>query len=268
MPPTENQNAPAPLPTEAKNNLSIPIAIVLAGVLIAGAIFMTEPMQAAPAEGANIPVRAAVGEDTSVAPVELLALRPDDHVLGNPDAEILLIEYSDTECPFCKRFHESMVRIMDTYGKTGEVAWVYRHFPLDSIHPKARKEAEALECAGELGGQAVFWQYLDEIFRITPANNLLDPAELPKIATALGIDTNAFNACLSSGKYADRVQKDFVSGVEVGVKGTPYTVVWNRTTGKQMLVNGAQPYESVKTMIGIVGAKPAPAVPEVSVESL
>jgi len=239
-----------------KDNLSIPIAIIFAGVLIAGAIIFTE-RTTLPTRDAQIPEREETGADTDLVPTELLALRPNDHVLGSPDADVLIIEYSDTECPFCQKFHETMIQVMDVYGKTGSVAWVYRHFPLDQIHPKARKEAEALECANELGGNAAFWKYVNRLFEITPANNGLDPAKLPEIAGEIGLSVGRFNECLASGKYAARVQSDFESGVNVGVKGTPFSVIWNQKTGKQMSINGAYPYENVKTILGLVSASPA-----------
>lgn len=244
-------------PQKPKDKLSIPLAIVFAGVLVAGAIVMTERPTPAALQATDIPSREEAGVDRDIVPVELLAIQPDDHVLGNPDADVLLIEYSDTECPFCKKFQETMIQVMDVYGKVGSVAWVYRHFPLDQIHPKARKEAEALECANELGGNTVFWKYLDRLFEITPANNGLDLAKLPVIAGELGLDIQGFNECLSSGKYAARVERDFASGVNVGVKGTPFTVIWNQKTGKQMAINGAYPYENVKTILGLVSASPA-----------
>ncbi len=234
--------------TKKDDNLSIPIAIVFAGLLVAGAIVFSE--KSAPAVVAQVPSRAQEGVDTDKAPVDILALKETDHVLGNPNADVLIIEYSDTECPFCKRFHATMLNVMEQYGKSGQVAWVYRHFPLD-MHPKARKEAEALECAGELGGNSAFWKYTDRLYEITPANNGLDVGELPKIASAIGLDVGAFNECLAGGKYAQRVQKDFEDGANIGVRGTPYSIVWNRKTGKQLPLNGAYPLENVKTILGL-----------------
>lgn len=113
------------------------------------------------------------GTSISKDPLPIPALRDSDYILGDKNAEVIIYEYSDTECPFCKRFHATMHEIMS--ANQGKVAWVYRHFPLDSIHPKTRKEAEAVLCAGELGGNTAFWKYLDTIFEITPANNGLDP---------------------------------------------------------------------------------------------
>src|SRR6185436_7093141 len=86
--------------------------------------------------------------------VEMEPVTEKDHILGNPNAEVIMVEYSDLECPFCKEFHSTLRRVMNEYGKDGKVAWVYRHFPIDSLHPKARKEAEATECAAELGGES------------------------------------------------------------------------------------------------------------------
>lgn len=239
-------------PPTQKDNLSIPIAIVLAGVLVAGAIIFSDRTTTAGGGVGNVPSRNQVGADDTDIPTELLALRENEHILGNPNADVLIIEYSDTECPFCKRFHQTMVELMDAYGKDGRVAWVYRHFPLDQLHPKARKEAEALECANEIGGNAAFWRYADKLFEITPGNNGLDPAELPKIAESVGLDVMKWTACLNSGRYAERVNRDFENGANVGVHATPFSVAWNRKTGKQVKINGAYPLTQVKSMVGMV----------------
>lgn len=239
-------------------DLSIPIAIVFAGLLIAGAIFFSDSRSTGQ-EAANVNMQNQQEQGGKKAPVSVLKLTKEDHVLGNPNADILFIEYSDTECPFCKRFHTTMLQVMDNYGKSGSVAWVYRHWPLDQIHPKARKEAEALECANEIGGNDIFWKYVDNIFEITPGNNGLDASQLPVIAATVGLDTKKFNACLSSGKYAERIQKDFESGITAGVQGTPFSIVYNQKTGKQMPVNGALSYEEVKTIIDRVMAAPTKA---------
>ena len=108
-----------------------------------------------------------------------------------------------------------LLQKMAEYGKDGKVAWVFRHFPLwkpnpggRALHPRAEKEAQATECANELGGNAKFWEYVNKLFEITPSNNGLDPAELPKIAKLVGLNETAFNTCLESNKYAVEVEKD------------------------------------------------------------
>ena len=129
-----------------------------------------------------------------------------DHIRGDPAAPVKVIEFGDTECPLCKRFHPTLTRLVREYP--GKVAWVFRHYPIDEIHPKARKEAEATECAAELGGNDKFWAYLDRLYEITPSNDKLDPAELPRIAAHVGLDRAAFTRCLASGRHAARVEED------------------------------------------------------------
>ncbi|MDO8482210.1 MAG: DsbA family protein [bacterium] len=203
-----------------KNVLTVPIAIVVAGVIIGGAIFVTREGQVKSVFQKPVEqITPSNTADISSRPVDL-----NDHILGNPNAPIIMVEYSDLECPFCKSFHKTMQSLMDVYGKDGKIAWVYRHFPLD-IHPKAPKEAEATECAAEQGGNKAFWDYVNKIFEITPTNNGLDHAQLPLIAGQIGLDVTAFQTCLDSGKYAEKVKADYADGLKAGVNGTPNTVL-------------------------------------------
>lgn len=178
----------------------------------------------------------------------------EDHILGNPDAPVKLVEFSDFECPFCKRFHVTMKRLMDEYGRDGNVAWVYRHFPIDSNHSKARKEAQAAECAGELGGNEAFWAYADRLFEVTPSNDRLDLTLLPRIAQDVGLDRAKFEVCLEGdsrgGKYAAHIEEDFQDASISGGNGTPYTVVIG-PNGQSFPINGAQPYVAVKSIIDL-----------------
>jgi len=222
------------------NNLTVPIAIIIAGIFIAGAVYFTN-RNAVPAPSAS---------DTNTEDkIDLAPITDQDHILGNPDADIIVVEYSDTECPYCKSFHATMNKVMEEYGKTGQVAWVYRHFPLDSIHPKADKEAEATECAEELGGPDMFWNYVNKIYEITPSNNGLDLGLLPQIAEELGLDRGAFQECLDSGKYADKVEAAFQTGVTAGVRGTPHSIVITTADGAMYRMEGSQPYAAVKQII-------------------
>ena len=233
--------APEPVvaKTSAARDLGVPIAIVIAGLAIAVAIFF----------GGRGDNRASTG---TVAPKGNSAITVDpvtaaDHILGNPNAKVVIVEYSDTECPFCKMFHPTLQKIMDEYGKDGKIAWVYRHYPLP-FHTKSPHEAEATECANKLGGNAKFWEYLNKVFEITPANNQLDPAELPKVAQAIGLDVTAFNECLAGGEMKSIVDKDIESGNRTGLQGTPYSILL--VSGKVVdSVNGAQPYEVVKSQV-------------------
>lgn len=229
-----------------KNNFSIPAAIVFAGVLIAGAVYLSagkNTQNDAANQAAQPPQQ---GDVASLD--KMRAVTKEDHIRGNPNASVKIVEYSDTECPFCKRFHPTMNQIMDEYGKDGKVAWVYRHFPIDSIHPKSRKEAEASECANELGGNDKFWPYLDRIYEITPSNNNLDPAELSKIAEFAGLDVIKFNSCLASGKYASHVTDDLTNALAIGGTGTPWSIVIDKN-GKKYPLSGAQSYAVIKQLI-------------------
>ncbi len=222
MEPAEETNTPQQAQVAEKNVLTVPVAIIVAGIIIGGAIFLSRT-----SDKTEI-------VDTTPAPQDIggeiasRTLDESDHILGNPSADIVMLEYSDLECPFCKTFHKTMHSILDDYGKDGKVAWAYRHFPL-SIHPRAAKEAEATECAFDLAGNTGFWNYVDKIFDVTPANNGLDPAELPKIAEKIGLDATAFTNCLNSGKYASKVKADFDDGLKAGVNGTPHTVLLLKT---------------------------------------
>lgn len=170
----------------------------------------------------------------------------DDHIRGNVDAPIKIIEFSDTECPFCKVFHLTMRQAVGEYSN--QVVWAYRHFPLEAIHPKARKEAEALECAAELGGKEMFWIYLDKLFEVTPSNNQLELEKLNEIAEEVGLDKEKFKICHTSGKYALRVGENIREGLNIGITGTPYTVIIT-PNGKKIEIRGAQPYKEVKAAI-------------------
>ncbi|OGD66802.1 hypothetical protein A2442_01615 [Candidatus Campbellbacteria bacterium RIFOXYC2_FULL_35_25] len=126
----------------------------------------------------------------TIANQEVINVDPvtaDDHILGSPDADVIMVEYSDLECPFCKNFHLTTKQIMAEYGENGQVALVFRHFPLDQLHSKARTEAAATECAAEIGGNDVFWAYLDKVFEITPSNNGLELSKLHDIAVEMDL---------------------------------------------------------------------------------
>lgn len=156
-------------------------------------------------------------------PAEVPPVTDADWKRGADAAKITFIEYSDTECPFCKRFHATMQQLLKLYPN--DVSWVYRHYPIDSNHAKARKESEALECAGDTGGNEKFWTYLDRLMEITPANDGLDLAKLPEIAEYAKIDKEKFIRCLESGKFAQKIQTQVNDAQSIGADGTPHTII-------------------------------------------
>src|SRR3989344_8417606 len=223
---------------EQQNKHLIPLAIIVAGGLIASAIYF----------GGNSSDRVlAVNPDnTDEVQGEIAPVTEKDHIVGSRNAPIVIIEYSDTECPFCKTFHTTMHDIVTSYD--GQVAWVYRHFPIVQLHSKAPKEAEATECSAELGGNQGFWNYLDKLMETTNSNNSLDPSELPQIASSVGLDVAVFNECLSSGKYAEFVKTSVEEAVKDGARGTPHSIIIAQD-GRKILINGAEPIATVKLKI-------------------
>ncbi len=220
------------------NQQRIVSAIVLAGIIIAGAVLLKGSKSTE-----NTPV---TNNNKNLPSSEIKPVSSSDHILGNMNAKIVIVEYSDLECPYCKIFHTTMHKVAD--GNNGKVAWVYRHYPIAQLHPKAFHEAEATECAWEQGGNDAFWKYADRIFEVTPSNNGLEVAELPKIAQYVGLNMASFNTCLNSGKFKDKIQADIDDGTKAGVNGTPSSFIL--VNGKMVdRIPGAQPYEIVKQKV-------------------
>lgn len=174
--------------------------------------------------------------------------RERDHIFGNPDAEISLIEYTDFECPYCKNFHETAHKLIEAYE--GKVNWIFRHYPLAFHNPTAQKEAEASECIAELGGNDAFWKFSDRLYENTGLNGKgVDPETLLMFVDEVGVKRDEFQTCLDSGKHADRVLEDFNQGSASGISGTPGNILLNNRTGEIRLKPGAFPFETMKTEI-------------------
>ena len=232
-----------------KNTLTLPIAIIIAGIIVAGAIFFSKDKE-----------RPIVTNKDNVPEINLVPINNSDHILGNPNAPIKIVEYSDPSCPYCRMFHNTMRQIMNEYGATGKVAWIYRHYTLDKpdangniLHPNANREAQALECANQIGGNDKFWEYANRLYDITPSVTInspqgLDQNQLPEIATYINIDKNKFRECLNSGKFKTLVDQQYLDGVNAGASGTPYSIMIT-SKGKMIPINGAYPYSNLKTII-------------------
>ena len=194
----------------------------------------------------------AAQREQGAASARAAALQPvvkdRDHIRGNPSAPVTLIEYSDFECPFCKRFHLTAKKVVEE--SKGQVRWVYRHFPLDQLHPgKARKAAAASECAAELGGKDAFWKFADRFYELTPSNNRTDiETVLPQIAREIGLDGGKFASCLASDRHDQRVEEDLQNAIATGGNGTPWNIIVSKS-GKTYPFAGAQPYAAVKKFI-------------------
>lgn len=179
--------------------------------------------------------------------VETLSLEKvadNEHIKGDKNAQLTWIEYSDIECPFCKRIHPDLQKMLDEYK--GKVRWVYRHFPLNAIHPKAQKAAEAAECASSLGGNDAFWKFTDKLFEGSPDS--LDPDKMVKTAKSIGLNEANFKSCLDSGKFASKIAAELKAGEKAGVTGTPGNFLLDNK-GNAWIIPGAMPYATIKQVI-------------------
>jgi protein-disulfide isomerase len=174
----------------------------------------------------------------------------DDPIIGNPDAPITIVEFSDFQCPFCARFNaQTLPSIMEEYIDQGKVKLVFRDFPIQSIHPNALPASVAAECANE---QGKFKEMHDILFEKQNEWNKVSTDDalsfFSQYATSMQLDQNTFDTCLTSGKYIPEIRNDLDDGREYGVSGTPGFFVGNDEIGYVEL-KGAQPFESFKKVI-------------------
>ena len=183
-----------------------------------------------------------------IAPLKISV--DNDPIIGNPNAPITIIEFSDFQCPFCARFHiETLPSIMNEYIDKGQVKLVFRDFPIQSIHPNAVPASIASECANE---QGKFKELHDTLFENQNewSNQKVDNVIITfsKYASNMGLEEKEFDSCLKNGKYIDEIQKDLNDGRTYGITGTPGFFVGNEQIGFIEL-KGAQPFESFKKVI-------------------
>ena len=194
-----------------------------------------------PDSGNQAPPNGKLSEDQAK---RIPPIGDDDHLKGNRDAQVFLIEYSDFECPFCSKFHPTAQQAVDEYG--GKVAWGYRHFPLVSLHPNAQSGAEASECVFELGGDKAFWNFADKVFSVQDQG--LSNEVFLKIAGEAGVSSDSVKTCLEGGKFKDKVADQQSAGETAGVTGTPGSFIVNKN-GEAWLLPGAVPFENLKSVI-------------------
>ncbi|MFT7644805.1 MAG: protein-disulfide isomerase [Candidatus Paceibacteria bacterium] len=224
-------------------DLLIPVSIIIAGLFIgAGLYFGGTSPTAVPV--AQAPVQPVDNTD-KVDPVTV-----DDHIKGNLDAAIKIVEYSDFDCPFCSRFHDSMTNISEKYSDD-ELAWVYRHLPIEQIHPQAPGVAIASECMAEIGGNEAFWNFADAYYAARGSGDKTAHSELiPKLVTGAGVNQQAFTECFESGRYIDDIQADMNDAAETGGTGTPWIIIIG-PTGKTYPIEGALPQQAIEQFIEV-----------------
>jgi protein-disulfide isomerase len=249
QPQQQSQQQPQPQPVFAATaqplwkDLLVPAAIIIAGIAIGLGLYMSggSPATAVVAQP-NVPA-AEVDQTDQVAEVT-----DEDHRKGPADAVITIVEYSDFDCPFCSRFHDSMNELV---AANDDVAWVYRHFPLEQLHPQAEGVALASECVGDIAGEAAFWSFTDAYFGARGAQDATAHDVLvPRLANAAGVTTAALQECLSSGAMQAAVQADMDNAIATGGRGTPWSILIG-PTGKTYPINGALPAAAIQQVIQV-----------------
>jgi protein-disulfide isomerase len=189
-------------------------------------------------------------------PTNVVLTLEDDSAKGDKNARLVLIEFTDYQCPFCARHaRDTLPQIDAEYVKTGKLRYVTREFPLESIHPQAFKAAEAALCAGDQGR---YWEMHGRLFANQRA---LAPGQLASHAHAVGLDETKFTQCLEGGAKAAKIRKDLADGAKAGVTGTPafFLGVADGATVKVLrVIRGAQAFASFKEAIDGALAAPGP----------
>lgn len=231
-------------------NYMVPVSIIIAGLMIAGAVFFSSNDKSVGNTSNNTVNSKTPVVNTRISLENLKPITSKDHILGDPNAPVKIVEYSDFECPYCKSFNVTMEKIMDEYGKNGEVAWVYRHFPIAQLHPKnAFKVAVISECVAEQKSNSAFWSFAAKFFELTPSNDQTDlDVVIPQITNSIGIDQVLLNKCVSSGKYDSHIKDNIANAGATGGIGSPWSILI-APNGKKFPINGAQRYETVKALI-------------------
>jgi len=215
-----------------KSSLTIPIAIVLGGIIVAAAVYVSMPKSL---------------ETSAGNPALVRLVGASDHILGNPAAPVLIVEYTDFDCEYCKSFHETLHQIVANAGANGRVAWVLRQFPLSEIHPNALPHARASECAATVGGNDAFWKFADLLF----ANQPVNPLRYGELARSAGIlGDSAFASCYANAATSldERIMADRQNALDIGARGTPFSLILV-AGAPPIVIDGAYPYDAVKQLV-------------------
>ncbi|HEY0010775.1 MAG TPA: thioredoxin domain-containing protein [Candidatus Paceibacterota bacterium] len=212
----------------------VPGAIIVAGIILALATYAIRSKEVALPTGGDVSLVRPIGED--------------DHIIGNPGAPVVIIEYADIDSGYTKSFQATMQQLMAEYAAGGKVAWVYRHLPLLDQFPNSRRHAEAAECVASIGGEPLFWRFIDAVHARAPSTNQLDPSEYPGIVEGLGLRAETVTDCLTDSTFAERVMDDFENGVQSGADGSPFAVILIKGR-PPVTIDGAVPYEAMKRII-------------------
>jgi len=212
----------------------IPGAIIAAGLILAVSVYVVRSSHVLGAPHGDITALRAVSDA--------------DHIIGNPSAPVMIIEYADIDSSYGKAFQATMEQLMAEYAPAGQVAWVYRHFPLIDQYQNSELHAEAAECASSIGTPNTFWAFIDTLQSRAPGSQVFDPANYGSVAETLGLDTARFDSCMTAHTYRTRVSQDISNAIEIGASGSPYVVVQVKGQ-KAVPISGSLPYDAMKKII-------------------
>jgi len=186
---------------------------------------------------------AAVPEAAPATAGDFPDFAKDEFIIGKKDADVKVVLYEDLECYYCNQFHPTVTQLRSEYGD--KVAFVFRNFPLTSIHPQAQFRGEAATCAAEQGGAEAVFKLADQYFGAYFSSTIGD---LNRVAQAAGLDGAAIQSCIDAGRARAKVARDVSGGDELGVRGTPGTFIVGKDK-KYRFISGAQPYATVKASL-------------------
>lgn len=214
-----------------KQSLTIPIAILVSGIVIAGAVYVTMPKQ---------------DPSALIHASRTRAVSPSDHIFGNPAAPVLIVEYSDFDCTYCRTFSDTLRSVVTDPAFNGKVALVHRHFPLTELHEHSFSHARASECVAETAGNNAFWAFAQALYQHQP----IDPKTYGTLAASIGLSGPAFASCLAGNTDAidARIAKDRQDALDIGADGTPYSLIIANGTISAVM-NGGYPYAAVRQLV-------------------
>ncbi len=220
--------------------LTTPIAIIIAACILAGS---------------HIAYGFIIKNTVTKVESSLFTGKPiddKDHIEGNADSKVVIVEYSDPECPYCVTLHPTLKQVRTDYKD--KIAFVYRHFPLTQIHPNAFNESKAIACAGTLNGTKGFYSYIDALYgyKLSNQTTQLPATGITDIAKNGGLNPATFAACMQAEDTALTIDTSVNDGVQAGVEGTPSSFVLVKTKkGLEVvaMLDGARPYEYIQAAI-------------------
>lgn len=221
--------------------LTTPLAIIIASVIIAGGLM-----------GYGAIVQGGSSSKAAVAMFKGKAIDGADYIEGKENSKVIVVEYSDPECPFCVQLSPTIEKVRSEYA--GKIAFVYRHFPLTQIHKNAFDESRAIACAGKIGGTTKYYEYIDTLYKYKMSKQT---ATLPStgkedFAKSVGLDMTAFGTCMKENQTAQAITDSTNDGVTAGVQGTPSTFILVKTKKgyeQVAMIDGARQMEFFKAAI-------------------